>query len=307
VGSCLYAQKTSATDTASVALLRQSGTGYALYCDHGGLVGSLKPLSMFYQQSTAVSNNAAPAVYGYSFNIRAGIFQTVAASDSAYALLGIVSASGSFDGAGVYGYSKPSAGRGYGIIGEGGKFGVFAVGDVGASGVKPFVIDHPLDPENKILKHFSIESPEVLNVYRGNITLDNNGEAIVELPGYFSSINKEFSYVLTPIGAPANLYVKSEIDDHGKFIISGGRAGMKVSWYVYADRNDAYVRTHPDATKVESEKPTEQKGQYIMPELFGQPKNKAIFYKGDNQTPSPVNGNPGPGDEVQPARSLPRK
>jgi hypothetical protein len=36
--------------------------------------------------------------------------------------------------------------------------GVFAFGDVGATGGKPFIIDHPLDPENKMLRHFALES-----------------------------------------------------------------------------------------------------------------------------------------------------
>ncbi|MEZ5068955.1 MAG: hypothetical protein R2847_10915 [Bacteroidia bacterium] len=30
-----------------------------------------------------------------------------------------------------------------------------------ASGTKPFMIDHPLDPANKFLKRFSMESNEV--------------------------------------------------------------------------------------------------------------------------------------------------
>ena len=38
------------------------------------------------------------------------------------------------------------------------------MGDVGASGTKPFVIDHPVDPENKILKHFAIESNDEIAI-----------------------------------------------------------------------------------------------------------------------------------------------
>ena len=34
---------------------------------------------------------------------------------------------------------------------------------------KAFVIDHPLDPANKYLSHCSVESPDVMNLYNGNV------------------------------------------------------------------------------------------------------------------------------------------
>jgi hypothetical protein len=40
-----------------------------------------------------------------------------------------------------------------------------------------FTIDHPLDPERKYLSHSFVESPEMLNVYNGNITTDASGQA----------------------------------------------------------------------------------------------------------------------------------
>jgi hypothetical protein len=155
-----------------------------------------------------------------------------------------------------------------------GGFGVFADGDLGSSGTKSFVIDHPLDPENKLLKHYCIESPEVLNMYRGNVVLNQDGEAVVDLPNYFESININYSYILTPIGAPANLYIKNKIEN-GRFEIAGGKSNMEVSWTVYAERNDAYVKANPSSTEVEVQK--RQSGTYIAPELFGQPKEKSMF------------------------------
>ena len=44
------------------------------------------------------------------------------------------------------------------------------------AGVKTFRIDHPLDPENKYLSHSSVESPDVMNIYNGNITTDTAGQ-----------------------------------------------------------------------------------------------------------------------------------
>jgi|AntAceMinimDraft_17_1070374.scaffolds.fasta_scaffold02849_6 hypothetical protein len=155
-------------------------------------------------------------------------------------------------------------------------FGVFSSGELGASGIKSFMIDNPLDPENKYLKHFSVESPEVLNLYRGSIILDQNGEATVKLPDYFESININFTYNLTPIASSApNLYIKKEIK-YGKFQIAGGKPNMKVNWTVYAQRNDLYVKKYHENTIVEPEKKEGVKGKYLMPELYNQPKSKAI-------------------------------
>lgn len=156
-------------------------------------------------------------------------------------------------------------------------YGVYSNGDFGCAGTKAFVIDHPTDPENKYLKHFSAESPEILNIYRGTTVLNSNGEAIVVLPDYFEAINKNFSYQLTPVGASApGLFIKQEISN-GKFIISGGQVDLKVSWTVYAERNDAYMQKYPEKRLVEIEKRDGTKGTYLMPELYNQPESKKVF------------------------------
>ena len=154
-------------------------------------------------------------------------------------------------------------------------YGVYSDGNLGSSGTKSFIIDHPNDPENKLLKHYCAESPEVLNIYRGNVIIDSNGEAIVELPDYFNEININFSYYLTPIGCAApNLHIKQEVMDN-QFIIGGGIANSKVSWVLYAQRNDKYVQNNPKSIEVEPEK--RRKGMYIHPELFDKPEEKAMF------------------------------
>ena len=142
------------------------------------------------------------------------------------------------------------------------------------SGTKNFKIDHPLDPENKYLYHAAIESSEVMNLYTGKITLDANGEAVVQFPEWFQALNKDFRYSLTPIGAPGpNLYIAEEISDN-RFKIAGGAAGMKVSWQVTGVRQDAYMRAHP--MKVEVEKSEKERGHYLRPELFDQPEEKSV-------------------------------
>ncbi|MGH9844628.1 MAG: hypothetical protein ACREEM_38400 [Blastocatellia bacterium] len=60
-----------------------------------------------------------------------------------------------------------------------------------------FKIDHPLDPENKYLYHSFVESPDMMNIYNGVVTLDETGQAEVELPDYFSALNRDFRYQFT--------------------------------------------------------------------------------------------------------------
>jgi hypothetical protein len=128
-------------------------------------------------------------------------------------------------------------------------------------------IDHPLDPTQKYLTHAAIESSETLNLYTGNAILGADGSASVQLPDWFTSINGDFRYQLTPIGGFAQLYVAEEISNN-HFRIAGGRVGMKVSWQVTGVRQDAYTKMHP--LVVESAKEGEDRGLYIHPEAFGQ-------------------------------------
>ena len=183
------------------------------------------------------------------------------------------------NGMGVKGVASANSNRGYGVYGQGNKYGVYANGNLGASGTKSFVIDDPRDPENKILKHYSIESNEVLNMYRGVVVLNSNGEAQVTLPDYFTTININYSYTLTSIGVQSpNLYIKNEIDDNGQFTIGGGKPNQKVSWVVYADRNDPYMQKYRNRETDVVDKTEDEKGKYLMPELYNQPPEKGIFY-----------------------------
>lgn len=180
---------------------------------------------------------------------------------------------------GVQSQTNNAAGSGVIGIHLAGGNGLFANGNSGASGTKAFHIDHPLDPANKYLNHYSIESPEVLNMYRGSIVLDANGEATVSMPAYFDAINTNFSYQLTAVGAAMpNLYVADELTTGGQFKISGGVANKKVSWVVYAERNDEWVRQYPNSKAVEIDKPAELRGTYLVPALYGQPASSGEHY-----------------------------
>jgi hypothetical protein len=115
----------------------------------------------------------------------------------------------------------------------------------GSWSTKSFVIDHPLDPEHKVLRHACVESPEVLNVYRGTVVLDSKGEAVVQLPEYFAALNTNPHYTLTPVGAPMpEVHVKEEVRGN-TFVVAGGVSGGKVCWEVTGARDDAAMRAHP--------------------------------------------------------------
>lgn len=125
-----------------------------------------------------------------------------------------------------------------------------------------FRIDHPLDPANKYLSHSFVESPDMLNVYNGSAVLDKEGKAIVQLPSYFETLNRDFSYQLECVGSYAPLYINQEIKNNS-FTIAGGRPGMKVSWQVVGIRQDPFAEAHPIV--VEQEKTAIEKGFYMHP------------------------------------------
>jgi hypothetical protein len=151
-----------------------------------------------------------------------------------------------------------------------------------------FKIDHPLDPEGKYLYHSFVESPDMMNVYNGNVLLDARGEAWVELPDWFEALNRDYRYQLTPIGgAGPNLHIAEKISG-GRFRIGGGEPGMEVSWQVTGIRQDPYAEAH--RVQVEVEKRPEHHGKYIHPELYGRSAEDAIDYI----PPEPVSPTPRP-------------
>jgi hypothetical protein len=129
-----------------------------------------------------------------------------------------------------------------------------------------FKIDHPLDPANKYLSHSFVESPDMMDVYNGNVTTDKRGRAIVALPDYFQALNSDFRYQLTVIGQFAQAIVAKEIRDN-HFTIKTNLPGVKVSWQVTGIRQDAYANVH--RVPVEEQKQEQERGKYLHPEVFG--------------------------------------
>ena len=208
---------------------------------------------------------------------------------------------------GVHGIANSDIGRGvfgeatsigatdtpYGVRGKADTatlgFGVWATGDMGASGVKPFRIDHPLDPENKYLLHYAAESPFPQNFYNGVVTTDSNGYAWVDLPQYFAEINENFKYQLTVLDDEDSAgFVMAKVSKKikgNRFQIRTSQPNVEVSWEVKADRNDLRVR-HNRPTD-EREKYGLERGKYLHPEYYNQPKERGMDYQ-KTLVPKPV-------------------
>ena len=66
------------------------------------------------------------------------------------------------------------------------------------------------------------------------------------------------------------------------FVVGGGISGKEVSWSVYAERNDLYLQKNPEQRTVELEKRPQEKGKYLIPQLYNAGPKKGIFGNGIN-------------------------
>jgi hypothetical protein len=241
----------------------------------------VRGLSMARAGTVGVTFGAGGGVSGFNFSAEAGSAPGVLGES----VLGDGVEGFSFTGIGVRGAGRNGGVQGVstsadrnagGVIGENenpsGFAGVF-LGRVRVTGSLSkggggFEIDHPLDPENKYLSHSFVESPDMLNVYNGNVTTDAEGEALVTLPGYFEALNHEFRYQLTVIGQFAQAIVAEEIRDN-RFKIKSDQPRVKVSWQVTGIRKDPWAVAN--RISVEAEKAANEKGRYLHPDLRGRP------------------------------------
>jgi hypothetical protein len=171
---------------------------------------------------------------------------------------------------GVYGASSSEYGMAGYFVGP-----VGVTGNLSVTGNKTFKIDHPLDPANKYLYHSCVESPDRMNIYNGNVVTDGSGSAVVTLPDYFEGLTIDYRSQLTVLGQFAQVIIENKIQNN-HFTIRTDKPNVEVSWQVTGVRNDEYAKQHPFV--VEEEKEEFAKGKYLMPELFGKPKDKGIHY-----------------------------
>ncbi|MFQ5639339.1 MAG: hypothetical protein ACE5IR_15250 [bacterium] len=226
------------------------------------------------------SDNGTATYYGVR-----GSAHNSAGRGTNYGVFGIATGSGGEpDNIGVYGEASGGV-ENIGVYGKAADTEVtwagFFEGPVRVTGFLSkggggFKIDHPLDPTNKYLNHSFVESPDMMNVYNGNVTLDGNGEAWIELPTWFEALNKDFRYQLTCVGGFAPVYIAEKISDN-RFRIAGGQSGLEVSWQVTGIRHDRFAEENRFA--IEEEKRPRERGKYIHPREYGLSETMGVHYR----------------------------
>src|SRR5215213_2118967 len=150
-------------------------------------------------------------------------------------------------------------------------------GSLETPGGKSFLIDHPLDPENKTLRHNSVESPENLCLYRGKVKLGPNGSDTVRMPNYFAALinEDEATAYLTPVGKEPFPTSYEWNEAHTELTIFGTE-GAEVAYLVLADRDDRTM--HLFSRPVEEEKGGSnfERGKLLSPEAFELPSERGV-------------------------------
>jgi hypothetical protein len=283
----------------------QSATDGCLGCPIAGAIGRSHDLSLVGVLGTnlvggvGVKGQGQTGVWGIAFGD-----QDTGVYGNSVGGIGVHGASGSDDG--VYGYSASSfgvsgvSGSGDGVYGKNsntnadGCVGCSTAGVIGFAGSTSyagyfngkgyfsgvltkagggFKIDHPLDPAHTYLIHSFVESPDMKNVYDGVVTTDADGRAVVQLPDWFETLNRDFRYQLTVIGRFAQAIIEQEIADN-RFVIRTNLANVKVSWQVTGIRQDPWANAN--RLPVEEPKPAKEDGTYLHPDLYGQPEEKSV-------------------------------
>jgi hypothetical protein len=230
----------------------------------GGTGGNTRPGGVGLVAFGGSNNNGSGGTGG---SLIGGVSTAGNGGDGLFAVGALGVGTGRKGGRGIV--AIPGGGSGGAIAGLAGEF----LGDVEISGNLSkgggsFKIDHPLDPENKYLYHSFVESPDMMNLYNGNVRTDRRGEAVVVLPEWFEALNDQFRYQLTVLGTFAQAIVAKEIAGN-RFTIRTSEPNVRVSWQVTGIRRDAYANAH--RIRVEELKPQAERGTYLHPEAFGRP------------------------------------
>jgi hypothetical protein len=258
------------------------GTGLktGMICDVSGAAGRIQG-GHFSATSSASSADEVRGVGGYAIS---------AGSGDTHGVVAHASGSGAGPKYALYSY----------VSGNGALWAGYFDGNVHVTGTLSkasgtFLIDHPLDPENKTLRHSLVESPEDLCLYRGKVQLDASGEALVKMPAYFAALTREddATVSLTAIGSKPFLAAYEWNGAFTAFTVYG-EPGREVSYLVLADRDDPVI--HQLRRPVEEKKGAGyfEKGQLLNPEAYGKAPRAAFAATGAEaaSAPPPEMGEP---------------
>ncbi len=222
-----------------------------------------------------------------------GVFGTATgASHTGRGVYGVSSTSGSYSYGGRFEATGPATlNTGVYAIATGGlgNYAGYFWGDTWVVGTVTknagsFRIDHPLDPENKYLQHSFVESPDMMNIYNGNVVTDASGNASITLPNWFEALNKDFRYQLTVIGQFAQAIVSAKIAGN-QFSIKTDKPNVEVSWQVTGIRKDVYAEQN--RIQVEIDKNERERGKYVSPESYGKGRESGVGYREELEKRAP--------------------
>ncbi|WP_147305318.1 hypothetical protein [Subtercola boreus] len=239
-------------------------TSYGAYLNGGlaGVYASGGNYGVLATGATGVSGSGVTGVSGYSTDANSngvygsggqyGVHGVNARTAGVRGDSGYVGVWGEAPTYALFGSATATTGQVYGVYGTTASpngYAVFAQGNAHVNGTLSkaagsFRIDHPLDPDKKWLSHSFVESPDMMNIYNGNVTTDGSGTATVGLPAYFAALNRDFRYQLTVIGDFAQVVVSKEVANNS-FAIRTDKPNVKVSWQVTGIRQDSYAAEHP--------------------------------------------------------------
>jgi trimeric autotransporter adhesin len=231
-----------------------------------GVEGDSSSTSSYGVYGSNTASGGGYGVYGTGYD-------GVVGNGSNFGVAGLSSSSG----AGVYAYNNSSGDALFAQNLSGG-YAAFLEGPVDVDGTFTNAVgltkmDDPIDPANKYLYHSSVESPDMMNIYNGTVTTDAEGNATVQMPDWFEALNRDFRYQLTAIGQAAQAYISSELNNR-QFSIKTDKPNVKISWQVTGVRQDAWANAHRIPAEVE--KPANERGYYMHPELFGASADRSI-------------------------------
>ena len=127
------------------------------------------------------------------------------------------------------------------------------------------------------------------------------GDALVELPGYFEALNRDYRYQLTVIGQFAQAMVSKTIQGN-QFRIKTDKPNVEVSWQVTGIRQDPAANLF--RVEVEHRKPDAERGKFLVPEAYGLSKEHAINHHAQTEPPAPPEEVVGR-SPAEPARAMP--
>jgi hypothetical protein len=302
IGYGVYSEVTSSSGTPIALYGRAAGsTGWAgFFSGRGyfsgnvgiGTANTTRPLNVVGNDSTTVILSTNSSNTGGS------------AVSAPGAVIGQMTATGGGSySAGVRAYNSSLTSSGCGLVAYhgGSGFGVYAttaevsgvagwfdgqvqVNGTLAKGGGSFKIDHPLDPENKYLYHSFVESPDMMNIYNGLTTTDEQGYATITLPEWFDTLNRDFRYQLTVIDESDSGWTLAKVVRKmvkNQFTIRTNYPNIEVSWQVTGIRQDNFANAN--RIPVEVEKEAHNKGRYVHPAAFGKSRDLAVTHQVDAQ------------------------